>query len=85
MYSLGYKNVLDIMVKKPVTDMTYSPPDQTTVKRSSRTFEEEIAELTQTVYIKDVLTSKWRSGSILHWGRDFCICPNRKRKAMFSI
>ena len=32
---------------------------------------EKTTELNQPIYFKDVLTSEWQSGYVLHWGRGF--------------
>ena len=41
---------------------------------------EKSAELNQPVYIKDVLTSQWRPGDVLRWGRGFALVSTGEEK-----
>ena len=41
---------------------------------------EKSAELNQLVYIKDVLTSQWKPGDVLHWGRGFALVSTGEEK-----
>ena len=45
---------------------------------------ERTVELNQAVYIKDILTSEWKMGNVLCWGKGY-VCFHRKRKAMGSF
>ena len=38
------------------------------------------AELNQPVYFKDVLTSEWKMGNVLRWGRGYAYVPTGKEK-----
>ena len=38
------------------------------------------AELNQPVYFKDVLTSVWKPGHVLHWGRGFALVCTGEEK-----
>jgi hypothetical protein len=37
-------------------------------------------ELNQPVYIKDTLTSVWKMGNVLHWGRGYAYVSTGKEK-----
>ena len=41
---------------------------------------ERTTELNQPVYIKDILTSEWQIGNVLHWGRGFMPVSTGKEK-----
>ena len=41
---------------------------------------ENNAELNQPVYFKDMLTSEWRPGYVLHWGRGFAFVYTGEEK-----
>ena len=41
---------------------------------------EKSAELNQPVYIKDVLTSQWKPGDVLRWGRGFALVSTGEEK-----
>lgn len=45
---------------------------------------EKAAELNLPVYVKDVLTSEWKLGFVLHLGRGFCFCFWERKKAVAS-
>ena len=36
-------------------------------------------ELNQPVYFENVLTSEWKPGYVLHWGRDFAFVSKEKK------
>ena len=40
---------------------------------------EKSAELNQPIYFKDVLTSQWKPGDVLHWGRVLLLFPQEKK------
>ena len=47
------------------------------------TLDMETAELNQSIYFKDALTSKWKSENKLLWGRGYdFFSPNRKQKVV---
>ena len=41
---------------------------------------EKSSELNQPVYFKDVLTSQWKPGDVLHWGRGFALVSTGEEK-----
>ena len=41
---------------------------------------EKTAELNQPIYFKDVLTSEWKPGYVLHWGRGFAFISAGEEK-----
>ena len=41
---------------------------------------EKSAELNQPIYFKDVLTSQWKPGDVLHWGRGFTLVSTGEEK-----
>ena len=41
---------------------------------------EKTSELNQPVYFKDVLTSQWKSGDVLRWGRGFALVSTGEEK-----
>ena len=41
---------------------------------------EKTAELNQPVYLKDVLTSVWKAGHVLRWGRGFALVSTGEEK-----
>ena len=41
---------------------------------------EKSAELNQPIYFKDVLTSQWKPGDVLHWGRGFALVSTGEGK-----
>ena len=41
---------------------------------------EEMSELNQLVYFKDVLTSEWKPGDVLRWGRGFTLVSTEEEK-----
>ena len=41
---------------------------------------EKSVELNQLVYIKDVLTSQWKPGDVLRWGRGFALVSTGEEK-----
>ena len=41
---------------------------------------ERTIELNQPVYIKDILTSEWKMGIVLHWGRGYAYVSTGKEK-----
>ena len=41
---------------------------------------EKTAELSQPVYFRDVLTSEWKSGNVLHWGRGYIFISTGNEK-----
>ena len=41
---------------------------------------EKTSELNQPVYFEDVLTSQWKPGDVLHWGRDFVLVSRGEEK-----
>ena len=41
---------------------------------------EKTSELNQLVYFKDVLTSQWRPGDVLRWGRGFALVSTGEEK-----
>ena len=41
---------------------------------------EKTAKLNQPVYFKDVLTSIWKPGHLLHWGRGFALVSTGEEK-----
>ena len=41
---------------------------------------EKSSELNQLVYFKDVLTSQWKPGDVLHWGRHFALVSTEEEK-----
>ena len=41
---------------------------------------EKTSELNQPVYFKDVLTSQWRPGDVLRWGRGFALVSTGEEK-----
>ena len=45
---------------------------------------EKTSEVNQLVYFKDVLTSEWKPGDVLCWGKGFSPCFHR-RKAIHII
>jgi hypothetical protein len=45
---------------------------------------ERTIELNQPVYIKDILTSEWKMGNMLYWGKGYA-CFHRKRKTVGSF
>ena len=42
--------------------------------------QKKTAELNQLVYIKDVLTSVWKPGHVLRWGRGFALVSTGEEK-----
>ena len=42
---------------------------------------EKNTQLIQPVYMKDILTSEWKMGNVLCWGKGY-VCFHRKRKTM---
>ena len=42
-------------------------------------------ELNQPVYIKDILTSEWKTENILHWGRGYAYISTENEKLCFQI
>lgn len=41
---------------------------------------EKTAELNQPAYIKDILTSEWKMGNVLRWGRGFAYVSTGEEK-----
>ena len=41
---------------------------------------EKTSELNQPVYFKDVLTSQWKPGDVLCWGRGFALVSTGEEK-----
>ena len=41
---------------------------------------EKSAELNKPIYFKDVLTSQWKPGDVLHWGRGFALVSTGEEK-----
>ena len=41
---------------------------------------ERTSELNQPVYFKDVLTSEWKPGDVLHWIKDFALVSTGEEK-----
>ena len=39
---------------------------------------EKPSDLNQPAYFKDVLTSQWKLGDVLHWGRGFVLVSKEK-------
>ena len=42
--------------------------------------EKKTTELNQLIYFKDVLTSEWKPGHVLHWGRNFSFISTGEEK-----
>lgn len=55
---------------------------QTVAERQWTT--EKTSELNQLVYFKDVLTSVWKPGYVLHWGRGFAFVFTGEEKLWIS-
>lgn len=45
---------------------------------------EKTSELNQLVYFKDVMTSVWKQGYVLHWGRGFAFVFTGEEKLWIS-
>ncbi|CAO2636376.1 hypothetical protein LEMLEM_LOCUS23496 [Lemmus lemmus] len=45
---------------------------------------EKSVELNQPVYFKDVLTSQWKPGEVLRWGRGFALISTGEEKLWIS-
>ena len=41
---------------------------------------EKNTQLIQPVYMKDILTSEWKMGNVLHWGRGYAYLSTGKEK-----
>ena len=41
---------------------------------------EKSSELNQPIYFKDVLTSQWKPGDVLHWRRGFALVCSQEKK-----
>ena len=49
------------------------PNEEGTTAAERHWIREKFSELNHLVYFKDVLTSQWKSGDVLHWGRGFVL------------
>ena len=42
-------------------------------------------ELNQLIYFKDILTSEWKPGHVLHWGRGFAFVSTEEEKLWIPL